>query len=786
MLLSMTVRMSFLKLFRIAIERPKAFRKLWHGVSMFELVRKPCSLNFGMLGLFGMIGMTLLLAAVFAFGAFGIQGNDGQFDAYGREWCTKGARAEWHADGARGEWGTECAGAEWDGDGSRGEWHNQCAGRGWCFYGTGCGHSQCAGGGWCGCGTRAFRVRGGFCPGPLAKLRGSCSGSGNTAVEAARPAGGIASASAQAETADEERGGSGRRLQIFRPRLHFSLKILRPHLHLSLRVWRTGSRNDSGKPEWVKYTVVGCASSRRGRRTLAAPAIYERAREAHTGSPFPGALGIHLRAAEGEPLPLLSHYHGRPSNVEDMYDSLSQALTIRDRSFLTRVSLGQGASSRYLPGGSSSVYGLNRLERPEEMLAPTPFQPKLPMYPEPEQRPKLMVDASTTTDNAADQWSEWLRSARQGRSLREWGILAEDLVMAIKYLSEAHPVVTNGRWSNAGRRKAQPPNVLGMLGYLKEALRCVDNFDKAPSGYRGLIFGPTALVFERPASSTQADEAESWKYITASMAVRVQRLVDAKRRKAQAVSEHTAVFLQTAKSAPRPRPRLSPERGAERVVQSPTTPAESGASSGSDSSEVSGVSGESQLEGEGVAEAIGVIRSCQDKGESLWTPGVVCRLFETPELPPNVFPEVTKAMEEQAGSAGHVAAPDAAAASTDVAAGAAVVPPTPRTEAKSLSSLPSVIFRPGRLIQKTLMIEAADGSSVPAPPAIPTRHPLPQPPPAPLNQGSPNLGQTRAEREFVLPKPTSVAQSSSEAQFEDYESVVEAARAAVESASQQL
>ena len=33
-------------------ERPKAFRKLWHGVSMFELVRKPCSLNFGMLGLF--------------------------------------------------------------------------------------------------------------------------------------------------------------------------------------------------------------------------------------------------------------------------------------------------------------------------------------------------------------------------------------------------------------------------------------------------------------------------------------------------------------------------------------------------------------------------------------------------------------------------------------------------------------------------------------------------------------------------------------------------------------
>ena len=90
------------------------------------------------------------------------------------------------------------------------------------------------------------------------------------------------------------------------------------------------------------------------------------------------ALGIHLRPGEGEPLPLLSHYFGQPAAVEDIYDSLSQALTIRDRSFLARISLGQGASSRYLPGGSSSVYGPNRLERPEEMMAPTPFYPKLP------------------------------------------------------------------------------------------------------------------------------------------------------------------------------------------------------------------------------------------------------------------------------------------------------------------------------------------------------------------------------------------------------------------------
>ncbi|OLP88370.1 hypothetical protein AK812_SmicGene30319 [Symbiodinium microadriaticum] len=153
-----------------------------------------------------------------------------------------------------------------------------------------------------------------------------------------------------------------------------------------------------------------------------------------------------------------------------------------------------------------------------------------------------------------------------------------------------------------------------------------------------------------------------------------------------------------------------------------------------------------------------------------------------------VFPEAAKAMAEQAAAAPEATAidPTAAAASTDTAAGAAVVPPTPGTEPKSPHSLPSVIFRPGRLIEKTLMIEAADGSSVPAPPAIPPRHPLPQPPPAPLNQGSPNLGQTRAEREFVLPKPMPVGASFSEAQFEDYESVVEAARAAIESASQQL
>ena len=88
----------------------------------------------------------------------------------------------------------------------------------------------------------------------------------------------------------------------------------------------------------------------------------------------------------------------------------------------------------------------------------------------------------------------------------------------------------------------------GRPWYLKEALRCVDNFEKSPSGYRALIYGPTPLVFERPATSTQADEAYAWKYITASLGVRVQRLMDAKRRKARTLTEHTAVFLKTGAS----------------------------------------------------------------------------------------------------------------------------------------------------------------------------------------------------------------------------------------------
>ena len=144
------------------------------------------------------------------------------------------------------------------------------------------------------------------------------------------------------------------------------------------------------------------------------------------------------------------------------------------------------------------------------------------------------------------------------------------------------------------------------------------------------------MALERPDGGTASDEREAWKYIAASIAARVQRLLDKKRAKNRAVTEMTAIYLQTPKAAAaKPRPVQPP---------TPTTPAEDSSDS---SSEVSEVSGESQLEGEGVGEAIGVIRSCQDKGESLWTPGVVCRLFGTPEFPHRVFPEAAAAMGEK-------------------------------------------------------------------------------------------------------------------------------------------
>ena len=516
------------------------------------------------------------------------------------------------------------------------------------------------------------------------------------------------------------------------------------------------------------------------------------------------SLGMRLQAEADETLPMLSHFYGRPSSTESMYDSLSLALT--DRGFLTRVALGGGFQD--VPGGATGITGKGRLDRPEEFAEETPYMPpRPPRFPEQEQqRPqqKLLIDQATITDNALSEWHAWLKLAQQGRSLREWGILSSDIVTAVQYLGEAppqeEPATRGGRWHSGrgGRRKQQQqqdyPTSVGVLLYLKKALKCIDCFDRAPSGYHGLLLGPSsAMALERPDGGTASDEREAWKYIAASIAARVQRLLDKKRAKNRAVTEMTAIYLQTPKAAAaKPRP-VQP--------RTPTTPAEDDSSDSS--SGVSEVSGESKLEGEGVGEAIGVIRSCQDKGESLWTPGVVCRLFGTPEFPHKVFPEAAAMAEKGAKAAPEATAidPSGAATSSDTAAGtaaaiSAMAPPTPAaTEPKSPASLASVIYRPGRLVEKTFL--ASDGSTVPLPPGVPPRHVLPQPPPppsqsspAPTSQSSPaqnlGLGQTRQEREFTLPAPSGANSSGTGTQFEDYESVVEAARAAIESASQQL
>ena len=265
------------------------------------------------------------------------------------------------------------------------------------------------------------------------------------------------------------------------------------------------------------------------------------------------SLGMRLQAEADEPLPMLSHFYGRPSSTESMYDSLSLALT--DHGFLTRVALG-GGSSQDVVGGATGITGKGRLDRPEEFAEETPYMPpRPPRFPEQEQqRPqqKLLIDQATITDNALEEWHSWLKLAQQGRSLREWGILGSDIVTAVQYLGEAppmeEPAARGGRWSNAprgGRRKQQQeyPTSVGVLLYLKKALKCIDCFDRAPSGYHGLLLGPSsAMALERPDGGTASDEREAWKYIAASIAARVQRLLDKKRAKNRAVTEMTAIY----------------------------------------------------------------------------------------------------------------------------------------------------------------------------------------------------------------------------------------------------
>ena len=525
------------------------------------------------------------------------------------------------------------------------------------------------------------------------------------------------------------------------------------------------------------------------------------------------ALGLRLRAEADEPLPLLSHFYGPPSPSQ-MYDSLALCLT--DRSFLTRVALGGGGSSQDLVGGATGVSGKGRLSRPEEYGEETPYvPPRPPRFPEQEQqqRPqqKLLIDQATITDNALEEWHAWLKLAQQGRSLREWGLTSSDVITAVEYLGEAPPQedpARGGRWTNAprggGRKKQKPqqeyPTSVGTLLYLKKALKCIDCFDGSPSGYRGLLLGPSSAIgLEKPDGSTASDEREAWKYLAASVALRVQRLLDKKRAKNRMVDAMTAIWLQTPKAAAaKPRP-VQP--------RTPTTPAEE--SSDSSSEGVSEVSGESQLEGEGVAESIGILRSLGT--ETLWQPGVITRVFGTPALPPRLFPEVGAAAalgEKSAGDASSsnpaagTAAGTPAMAPPTPAATPAMAPPTPAaTEPKSPASLASVIYRPGRLVAKTLL--ASDGSTVPLPPGVPPRHVLPQPPPPPSKSPSaqppqdplvPSKGQTQQEREFTLPSPLGAASSAplgataseTGTQFADYEAVVEAAKAAMERASRDL
>ncbi|CAE7870881.1 unnamed protein product, partial [Symbiodinium sp. KB8] len=450
------------------------------------------------------------------------------------------------------------------------------------------------------------------------------------------------------------------------------------------------------------------------------------------------ALGLRLRAEADEPLPLLSHFYGPPSPSQ-MHDSLALCLT--DRSFLTRVALGGSGRSDDLVGGATGVSGRNRLSRPEEYGEPTPYvPPRPPRFPEedPARRP-LLIDQATITENALEEWHTWLKMAKQGRSLREWGLISADVITAVEYLGEAPPQeepARGGHWSNAprggGKKKQKPPQefptAVGTLLYLKKALKAIDAFDGSPSGYRGLLLGPaSAIGLEKPDGSSATDEKEAWKYLAAAVALRVQRLLDKKKAKNRMVDAMTAIWLQKPKAAAaKPRPvQPAPPR-------TPTTPAEE--SSDSSSEGVSEVSGESQLEGEGVAESIGILRSLGT--ETLWQPGVITRVFGTPALPVRLFPEVGAAASSS-NPVGGIAAGTSAMAPPTPAATPAIAPPTPAvTEPKSPASLASVIHRPGMLVAKTLL--ASDGSTVPLPPGH-----LPRLRAPPLPKPEPNLPTTR-------------------------------------------
>ena len=273
---------------------------------MFELVRKPCSLNFGMLGLFGMIGMTLLLAAVFAFVASGNQGDDGQFVAYGRN----GTSTAFGRDCTSAAFGRDCSSVR------AGWWYERGA-----YY---AGSSDSARDCWSvfgsrTCGGRSLGER--FVD--FRHFSDLCSSRGRTG-------GCIVASSSGAFT----RGGSVSTLRLLRrllPKLGGSSDGARPGRRrlgalASPECCLFGGSGTGcclfGGPGWSRCEApasrdtiwkssscwCGPDSERVGGRS--AEAVFQRELEVRRQEGE--ALGLRLRAEADEPLPLLSHFYGNP------------------------------------------------------------------------------------------------------------------------------------------------------------------------------------------------------------------------------------------------------------------------------------------------------------------------------------------------------------------------------------------------------------------------------------------------------------------------------------------
>ena len=134
-----------------------------------------------------------------------------------------------------------------------------------------------------------------------------------------------------------------------------------------------------------------------------------------------------------------------------------------------------------------------------------------------------MVDASTITDDAAESWNQWLRSARMGPESSRMGPVVGGPCSSDKVFIK-NPPRHRGKWSSSGRRKGQLPDVLGMVGYLKGALHCMDDFEKAPFWIQGPYLRAESIDVR---TSSFLDPGRRslllGKYITASLGVRVQR-----------------------------------------------------------------------------------------------------------------------------------------------------------------------------------------------------------------------------------------------------------------------